>query len=223
MTEKELRDFQMWNFTKFGTYLKETGVLPPIYNEAPDAVRRWIDNELNLEFINGLTHIVRISEPSFKKESGFFQLYGIDFIMDESLKLWLVECNLGPALIGTSTEKYELIYKLVKDLFEIEFGLLRSRLKRTMALIWQIRDEIYQEVSTMMTLQHRKNIEELIKGYLKEKKKKNKLIEKLKKANFDGFESEFEPSGRNNWISIVNKGEKNASKVYHPSFDKSCL
>ena len=51
-------------------------------------------------------------------------------MLDDSLNLWFIECNSSPQLIGTNQLKTDVLTKMLKDMFEIQYGLLRSRMKR---------------------------------------------------------------------------------------------
>jgi Tubulin-tyrosine ligase family len=222
MTEEELRNFQMWNFTKLGDYLQKEEALPEKYLRQPEGGRKWIKEVLESQLISGLTHLVTIIDEGLNKASGFYQIFGVDFIMDDSFNLWLVECNTGPALVGTSKEKYDLMYGLVRDMFEIEFGLLRSRLKRVMKILNEISIEIYNETIKVETgLGNQKMIERKIQSYFTKERKKV-LMERLKNANKDKFEPEWVPSENNGWVNIVDFGQNDRSKTYHPSFNTTC-
>lgn len=69
-------------------------------------------------------------EPYLFKHSGLFEMFGLDFILDNKLNLWFIECNASPQLIGTSEEKTAFLTKMMHDIFEIEYAYLRSRMKR---------------------------------------------------------------------------------------------
>lgn len=52
-------------------------------------------------------------------------------MLDQKLNLWLIECNAIPAMSGTTPEKEDLMNQMLKDMFEIQYAYLRSRIKRT--------------------------------------------------------------------------------------------
>lgn len=60
-----------------------------------------------------------MSENSFWKGSNVFEMFGLDFMLDENLNLWFIECNSSPQFIGTTGKKNRKIQKMLKDLFEI--------------------------------------------------------------------------------------------------------
>lgn len=46
-----------------------------------------------------------MSHSSFFKDARVFEMFGMDFVMDDKLNLWFIECNASPVLQGTSEEK----------------------------------------------------------------------------------------------------------------------
>ena len=71
-----------------------------------------------------------MSEDAFLNESNVFELFGLDFMLDEHLNLWFIECNASPQMIGTSPAKEKFLTKLNLDIMEIMIKYYRSRLKR---------------------------------------------------------------------------------------------
>ena len=71
-----------------------------------------------------------MSHKSFLKHSGVFEMFGLDFLLDEHLNLWFIECNASPQLIGTSELKTQFLTNMLTDIFEIQFAYLRSRMRR---------------------------------------------------------------------------------------------
>ena len=51
-----------------------------------------------------------------KKDNGF-ELLGYDFMIDEDLKVWLIEVNMNPCLSTLSPKQRVLIDNLVNDIF----------------------------------------------------------------------------------------------------------
>jgi tubulin polyglutamylase TTLL1 len=121
MNETELRDYQMWTMQELSDYLNEIGKV----NDT-----NWLDNYLKPKFQEAFIHLVRLSEYSFLKHPGAYEMFGLDFLLDDNLNLWFIECNASPQLIGTSKEKLDFLITLVADMFDIQYAYLRSRFKR---------------------------------------------------------------------------------------------
>lgn len=71
-----------------------------------------------------------MTEHAFLKKSNVFEIFGLDFILDEELNLWFIECNASPVFQGTSPEKEVFQTRMLRDMFNIEYAYLRSRVKR---------------------------------------------------------------------------------------------
>ena len=46
-----------------------------------------------------------------------YELYGFDYMIDDSLKVWLIEINQNPCLSTLSSKQEGLINKLLEDVF----------------------------------------------------------------------------------------------------------
>ena len=76
-----------------------------------------------------------MSKHAYWKHPSVYEMFGLDFILDENLQLWFLEANGSPQLIGTSDKKQKLMQETLVDLFEIQYAYLRSRLKRIFAVV----------------------------------------------------------------------------------------
>ena len=68
----------------------------------------------------------------FWKESNVYELHGLDFMLDDNMQLWYIECNPHPLIDGV---KPEIINRMLRDMFEIQFALYRSRMRRVIKLL----------------------------------------------------------------------------------------
>ena len=84
-----------------------------------------------------------MSHHALYKHSSVFEMFGIDFMLDDEMGLWLIEVNGSPQLIGTNPTKEKLMVELVSDLFEIQYSYLRSKMKRLRAILQKITLESY--------------------------------------------------------------------------------
>mmetsp|Transcript_34259 Transcript_34259/g.30990 ORF Transcript_34259/g.30990 Transcript_34259/m.30990 type:complete len:206 (-) Transcript_34259:420-1037(-) len=126
MNEEELRDYQMWTMEELQTYLLEVGII-----KDPN----WLDNYLRPQFKKAFMYLSRMIHPYLLHSSSVFEMFGIDFVIDENQKIWFIECNPSPQLIGTSPAKTTFLRTLLKDMFYIEHAFLKSRWKRIVDVI----------------------------------------------------------------------------------------
>ena len=124
-----------------------------------------------------------MSESYFLKNSGVFEMFGVDFLLDDSLNLWFIECNASPQLIGTNEEKTNLMTTLLANMFEVQYAYLRSRMKRIQMFMAKIHSLILQE-SDLDYRDLKKEFQEL---------NKNRL------------EPEFELRPDMSWVKIMDK------------------
>jgi len=122
----------MWTFDRLNRYLYDSGKVKN---------KNWADNYLRKEFYKAFIHTARMSHHAFWQESNVYEMFGLDFMLDDKLNLWFIECNSSPQLIGTNELKTNFLVKMLNSLFEIQHGLYRSRMKRVLALIKRIQEE----------------------------------------------------------------------------------
>jgi len=136
MTEQELRDYQMWTFEDLSAYLLKSGKIKD---------ENWLDNYLRPSFYQAFIHTVRMSAHAFWNQSNVYEMFGLDFMLDEDLNLWFIECNSSPQLIGTNEYKTNFLVKMLEDLFEIQYSFYRSRMKRLLNLLKKINQQAERE------------------------------------------------------------------------------
>jgi len=86
-----------------------------------------------------------MSAHAFWNQSNVYEMFGLDFMLDEDLKLWFIECNSSPQLIGTNEYKTNFLVKMLEDLFEIQYSFYRSRMKRVLKLIKKMNQQAEKE------------------------------------------------------------------------------
>jgi len=178
LNETELRNFQMWNLQRLQDHLLAIGKITD---------KNWLDNYLRPEFKKAMIHLIKMVSGSFLKRSQIYELYGTDFMLDDNLNLWFIECNSGPVLSGSSEEKEKFVTKMLADHFDIVTNLLKSRRKRAVNYINKLirRGDIFEVDGQFMVAD------------LEFRQAEFKEITKNK------FEPEFEPSTGNGFHKIV--------------------
>ena len=99
MTELEINEHTTWFLEKLGGYLLYMG-----RTEDPN----WVNNYLRKEFKKVMVHLIRMSQSGYSKKSSLFELYGLDFVMDDDLNLWFIEANTMPLVNGNNYWKYQV-------------------------------------------------------------------------------------------------------------------
>jgi len=181
MDEESLKLAQQWNFDRLQEYLLEKGIISD---------PNWLDNYLRPEFKKAMVHLLRLSSFSFLKHSSLYELYGVDFMLDEDLNLWFIEANSSPAIEGYSIPMEKFIVKMVRDHFELMTGLLRSRMKRIVDYI------NYLDLNGIVK---NKKQGRVIVSNIKEK------VEHFNSITKNYFEDEFLPSSDNGFVKILDE------------------
>ena len=143
-----------------------------------------------------------MSKETWKKQSGVFRLIGMDFMMDQEFNLWFIESNYGPQLPKLLEERWHFMEVLIRDLFEIEYALLRSRMLRIRMFLKKVLGE-----NSIQNLTG--NIDSLKKQF--------------SEVNIDRFETEFPLRDTNTFQKIIdlNFGENIEGYMY--VLDDSCF
>lgn len=122
MNCEELRNFQMRTYEQFHDEMMRTGKI-----KDPN----WLDNYLRPEFQKAFIHSAKMVHPHLYRSSNLYEMFGVDFVIDENFKLYVIEVNASPMIIGTSHEKTKLMKKMTKGNFfyKINKKQILSRLK----------------------------------------------------------------------------------------------
>jgi len=132
MTEKQLRDYHIWNFEELEDYLIESG-------KTKDT--NWLETTLRPQFRQAMIHTVKMASEFFWKQSNVYGLFGLDFMLDDNFNLWFIEGNPNPQLAATNGYLGNLLRKMLKDLHEIQFGLYKSRMTRILKVMQKMQKE----------------------------------------------------------------------------------
>jgi len=193
MNEQELRDYQMWMMEDLQDYLLKTKKIKD---------DKWLENELRPKFQEAYIHLARMAEKSFYKSSSVFELYGLDFVLDENLDIWFIECNASPQLVGTNQKKTQFLSKMLSDMFDIQHAYLKSRMKR-----------VYKFIRDMQTA---------IKADPEHNADYVQLRKEFDIVNQNRLEPEFEISPDNGFIKIMDKNLQGAD-AYFGHLQSECI
>ena len=133
MDINQLREFQMRTMPEFQEYLLK-------HKEVEDP--NWVENKMKADFKKAYIHLVKMCENSLEKNPGLFEIYGVDFLMDDNFDSFIIEVNASPMQVGTSKKKTALMKSLNEGVVKITMAYLRSRVKRSIQFIREHAEEI---------------------------------------------------------------------------------
>ncbi len=196
MTMGEMRQFQSQTMQRFQNYLYLHGIVSD---------PNWLDNYLRPAFKKAFIHFYRATAEPFLPRSSLYELIALDFLIDEDFKLWFVEGNTKPLIYGSTREKYLLLKRMLIDVFEIQVGLTRSRMKRIFELLARISDkydlEAFEDVREQIFDQYFEEFQKISKNY---------------------FEPEFKPSANNSWSLIIDENKEGVDR-YMGFLEEECI
>jgi len=81
-----------------------------------------------------IMHTVRSVSERILRHPGVFEMWGIDFLLDADLNLWLMEVTPIPDYSAATPAIGELKLKIKRDLIDMEFALMDNN--------WDLFDKI---------------------------------------------------------------------------------
>lgn len=66
-----------------------------------------------------MKHVFDSAKGQFERKLGYFDLFGMDFILDEDLKPWLLELNTNPAMWTSCTVTKNLCPEVIKTTVDV--------------------------------------------------------------------------------------------------------
>jgi len=187
---KEL-DKQFWSFERLEKYLLET---KKIKN------KKWLEEYLRPSLKKAFIHLIRMTKGNFWKKANVYELFEMEFILDNNLQLWFIESNPTPTFSG---HQPKMIEKMLSDLFELQYAFYRSRMARVMDLMRKIQSSANQK---------------------DDKKMLQEWKAQYKNASFNRLEPQFITmiSKMNQWKVITTERLKGA-KAYLGLLPEKCL
>lgn len=197
LTAGELEEAEHWSFNKLQSHLIEKGIIP-------DAA--WFDG-LRLQFKKAMVHILRATTSSLVEKNNVYELFALDFMFDETMNLWLLDSTSNHLFTHSTEEEDRHSAKMLKDHFEIVFGLIRSRVKRGINYI----NRLIQE----------KNVKQKENGDVEISNEHQKRLE-FQELTKNYLEPEYEPSKTNGFAKIMDANYYSFQR-YNWIMDRDCL
>jgi len=192
MNCEELRNFQMRTLEAFQTELLERGLIKD---------KNWLNNYLRPQFQKAFIHAAKMVHPYLYKSSNVYEMFGVDFVIDEDFNIFIIEVNASPMIIGTSSEKTKLMRIMMKDIVLVERGLLKSRTKRVLNFLKEKKEELKTKDEDKVK-ELRVEFNELHKNY---------------------FEPEYEQETKNiKWTKVLDESKENGKERFNGLIDEEC-
>ncbi len=192
-TPDELRDFQMKTLDELSDYLNQIGrVSNP----------NWGNDYLRRQFKTAFLSVGKMLEKKLHKSSDLFEMFGVDLMLDSDHKLYILEINASPMVIGTNRRKTDLMLRMMNGLFDITFAQQFSRTKRGIEFIQA----------------NRKRIEEA-----KGKEEIRELKAQFESVYTNEVLPEYEAMLTNNSWELVYDGAKKGAARYHGLLSEECV
>jgi hypothetical protein len=94
---KEEKETTTWSMEQFNAYVNEHVAAPK------NLPQDWVLNELPKRMQSIMLQVIQSIRFKLQRKIGYFGIYGYDFMIDDNMKVWLIEVNVNPA-ITTNTE-----------------------------------------------------------------------------------------------------------------------
>jgi Tubulin-tyrosine ligase family len=90
---EEIAETMRWKFAKFQEYLTERKLAPP----------GWVERSFRPQMKLQMWYAFKSCAHKMSADVGFFSLVGADFVVDEHLRVWLIEFSKSPAVYRSAS------------------------------------------------------------------------------------------------------------------------
>ena len=153
-------------------------------------------------------HILRMSQDTFLQRPQLFELFEVDFMLDDSLKLWFMDINNNPKMVAFNILQKKLYTNILEDVFEIVHKYLKSRLRRVTQYI--------NELSSEVEVERNNGENTLIIPQIHSKK------QEFAQALQNKLESKDTILKSNKFVKIIDENEPGPER-YHNFLESSCF
>lgn len=106
---KDVKEDTAWSMQKFNDYINKH------YAEEKGLEQDWTFNTLTKQMHRIVLHCFNSVKHKLQCKIGYFDLYGMDFMIDADMKVWLIEINVNPALHVNCEALKEVIPHVVEE------------------------------------------------------------------------------------------------------------
>eukprot|EP00116_Pleurobrachia_bachei_P002337 sb/3462599/ len=118
----EEREDTVWDMGRFSEYLRSEGVLEKL--GLPDD---WVETTLHDRMKSLALTVFKSAQSSLTPRLGYFDLYGLDFMLDDNLNVWLIEVNTNPALHTNCGVLEQMLPSLINETLGISIELFDKK------------------------------------------------------------------------------------------------
>ena len=110
---KDAKETTAWSMDRFNDYINEN------FAEDKGIEKDWVYSTFTTKMKQIMTHCFLAVKHKLQCKTGYFDLYGFDFMIDENMKIWLIEVNVNPALAINCEALKEVIPGVIKETVNI--------------------------------------------------------------------------------------------------------
>eukprot|EP00794_Sanderia_malayensis_P015068 gene15068-16623_t len=107
------REASVWTMQRFNDYINST------YKDEKNIPEDWAKDELTLRMKEIMLLCFRAAHNKLQRRMGYFDLLGFDFMVDENMKVWLIEINVNPALFTNCASLQQVIPGVIDETLRI--------------------------------------------------------------------------------------------------------
>ncbi|ESO11562.1 hypothetical protein HELRODRAFT_71494, partial [Helobdella robusta] len=109
----ERKEDTVWSMDKFNDYANRN------FAESKNVGRNWVYNGLTEKMKSIIMVCFNSVKNKLQRRLGYFELYGMDFLVDENMKVWLIEINMNPSYTINCGALKDVIPGLLKETLDI--------------------------------------------------------------------------------------------------------
>ncbi|KAL8601729.1 hypothetical protein ACOMHN_033905 [Nucella lapillus] len=110
---KEVKEDTAWSMAKFNDYINTHDAA------AKGLDHDWVYNTMTKQMQRIMLHCFNSVKHKLQCKVGYFDLYGLDFMIDTDMKVWLIEVNVNPALHTNCEALREVIPGIVEETLHV--------------------------------------------------------------------------------------------------------
>lgn len=109
---EEVKEETVWSMEKFNDYINDNCQNSNIQTD-------WVHTSFDTKCKQIASHCLAATNRRLDRRVGFFDLIGIDYIIDESFQVYLLEMNTNPALLTNCSVLEQVVPETVKEMMDM--------------------------------------------------------------------------------------------------------